>query len=195
MNAYDVLHVVGFRSFMRRLYRIEVYGTERIPTNGPCILTANHESIADPFILAVVTTRPIHYMGKAELFRRRSVAAVLRSLNTFPVERGSGDRAAMSEAAQLLAHGAVLGIFPQGTSRQLARRWHRGAARLALVTGAPLVPVRMTGTRGWPLRTRVRIEVGEPIAVTPAQPSVAAARELTQRLEEATLASISSRSL
>lgn len=195
MNAYDVLHVVGFRSFMRRLYRIEVHGAERIPTNGACILTANHESIVDPFILAVVTTRPIHYMGKAELFRRRSVAAVLRSLNTFPVERGSGDRAAMSEAAQLLAHGAVLGIFPQGTSKQLARRWHRGAARLALVTGAPLVPVRMTGTRGWPLRTRVRIEVGEPITVIPAKPSVAAARELTRRLEEATLASISSRSL
>jgi len=195
MNAYDVLHVIGFRSFMRRLYRVEVYGAERIPPNGPCILTANHESIVDPFILAVVTKRPIHYMGKAELFRRRSVAAVLRSLNTFPVERGSGDRAAMSEAAQLLAHGAVLGIFPQGTSKQLERRWHRGAARLALVTGSPLVPVRMTGTRGSPLRTRVRIEVGEPIAVTPAKPSVAAARELTRRLEEATLASISSRSL
>jgi 1-acyl-sn-glycerol-3-phosphate acyltransferase len=195
MNAYDVLHVVGFRSFMRRLYRVEVYGAERIPTNGACILTANHESIVDPFILAVVTKRPIHYMGKAELFRRRPVAAVLRSLNTFPVERGSGDRAAMSEAAQLLAHGAVLGIFPQGTSKQLERRWHRGAARLALVTGSPLVPVRMTGTRGWPLRTRVRIEVGEPIAVTPAKPSVATARELTRRLEEATLAPISSRSL
>jgi hypothetical protein len=53
----------------------------------------------------------------------------------------------------------------------------------------------MTGTRGWPLRTRVRIEVGEPITVAPAKPSVAAARELTRRLEEATPASISSRSL
>jgi 1-acyl-sn-glycerol-3-phosphate acyltransferase len=188
MNAYDVLHVVGFRRFMRRLYRIEVVGAERIPVDGPVILTSNHESIVDPFILAVVTTRPIHYMGKAELFRRRSVAAVLRSLNTFPVERGSGDHAAMTEAAQLLVRGAVLGIFPQGTSKQLSRRWHRGAARLALVTGAPLVPVRMTGTRGGPLHTRVRIEVGEPIIVTPAKPSVAAARELTRRLEEATLA-------
>src|SRR5476651_1550184 len=99
MNAYDVLHVIGFRPLMRRLYRIEVFGAERIPRDGPCILTPNHESIVDPFILAVVTTRPIHYMGKAELFRRRPVAALLRSLNTFPVERGSGDRAAMSEAA------------------------------------------------------------------------------------------------
>ena len=188
MNAYDVLHVIGFRSLMRRLYRVEVVGGERIPPSGPCILTPNHESIIDPFILAVATTRPIHYMGKAELFRRRPVAALLRSLNTFPVERGSGDTAAVTEAARLLERGAVLGVFPQGTSRQVERRWHRGAARLALVTGAPLVPVRMSGTRAWPLRTRVRIEVREPIAVTPAKPSVAAARELTRRLEQAVLA-------
>jgi 1-acyl-sn-glycerol-3-phosphate acyltransferase len=188
MNAYDVLHVIGFRALMRRLYRVDVVGGERIPASGPCILTPNHESIVDPFILAVATTRPIHYMGKAELFRWRPAAALLRSLNTFPVERGSGDRAAVTEAARLLEGGAVLGIFPQGTSKQLERRWHRGAARLALVTGAPLVPVRMTGTRGWPLRTSVRIEVGEPIVVTPAKPSVAAARELTRRLEAAVLA-------
>jgi 1-acyl-sn-glycerol-3-phosphate acyltransferase len=187
MNAYDVLHVIGFRKLMRRLYRIEVDGAERIPAAGGCILTPNHESIVDPFILAVVTTRPIHYMGKAELFRRRPVAALLRSLNTFPVERGSGDTAAVTEAARLLQGGAVLGVFPQGTSKQLERRWHRGAARLALVTGAPLVPVRMKGTRGWPLRTRVRIEIGEPIEVEPGKPSVAAARELTRRLQEAVL--------
>ncbi len=188
MNAYDVLHAVGFRTMMRWLYRIEVVGGERIPSAGPCILTPNHESLVDPFILAVATTRPIHYMGKAELFRFRPVAVLLRSLNTFPVERGSGDRAALSEAARLLERGAVLGVFPQGTSKQLVRRWHRGAARLALVTGASLVPVRMTGTRAWPLRARVRIEVGEPIAVAPAKPSVAAARDLTRRLEEAVLA-------
>jgi 1-acyl-sn-glycerol-3-phosphate acyltransferase len=188
MNAYDVLHVIGFRPFMRRLYRVEVVGGERIPRSGPCILAPNHESIFDPFILAVATTRPIHYMTKAELFRFRPVAALLRSLGTFPVERGSGDRTAMTEAARWLERGAVIGIFPQGTSRQLVRKWHRGAARLALVTGAPLVPVRMSGTRAWPLRTRVRIEVGEPITVAPAKPSVAAARELTRRLERATLA-------
>ena len=190
MNAYDVLHVLGFRRLMRRLYRIEVVGGDRIPAAGPCIIAPNHESIVDPFILAVVTTRPIHYMGKAELFRRRPVAAVLRSLNTFPVERGSGDQAALTEAARLLERGAVLGIFPQGTSKQsqgVERRWHRGAARLALVTGCPLVPVRMTGTRGRPFRTRVRIEVGEPIPVVPAKPSVAAARDLTRRLEAAVL--------
>ena len=188
MNAYDFLHRVGFRTLMRWLYRIEVVGGERIPPSGPASSCANHESIGDPFILGVATTAPDPLHGEGELFRCRPIAAALRSLNTFPVERGSGDTAAVTEAARLLQGGAVLGVFPQGTSKQLERRWHRGAARLALVTGAPLVPVRMTGTRGWPLRTHVRIEVGEPIEVEPAKPSVAAARELTRRLEEAVLA-------
>jgi 1-acyl-sn-glycerol-3-phosphate acyltransferase len=185
MTGYQVLHVIGFRKFMRRLYRVEVIGGERIPHEGACILTPNHESIFDPFILAVATTRPIHFMTKAELFRHRPLAAVLRWLGTFPVERGSGDRTAMTQAARLLAQGGVLGIFPQGTSRQLTKKWHRGAARLALLTGAPLIPVRMTGTRAWPLRTRVRIEVGQPIAVAPGKPTLVAARELTRRLEAA----------
>ncbi len=189
MNLYGVLHRVGFRELMRRLYRVEVEGGERIPATGGVILASNHSSVWDPFVLAVATTREIHYMAKSELFRNRVLAAVMRSLNAFPVERGGGDRTAISEAAELLRRGAVLGIFPQGTSkpeRQIG--WHRGAARLALVTGAPLVPVRMTGTRGFPWNARVRIAVGRPIEVTPSKPSVAAAKALTERLVEAVAA-------
>ena len=184
MNLYALLHRSGFRSLVRALYRVEVVGGERIPARGGCILASNHESVVDPFILGVATTREIRYMAKLELFRNRVLAAAMRALGAFPVDRGGGDRVAFGEAAQLLANGEVLGIFPQGTSKQLLdRRWHRGAARLALVTGAPIVPVRMTGTRALPLRTRVRIHVGEPIAVEQARPSVLAARELTERIE------------
>jgi 1-acyl-sn-glycerol-3-phosphate acyltransferase len=190
MNLYDVLHRSGFRRFMSRLYRIEVIGGEHIPPSGGFILASNHESIVDPFILGVATTREIRFMAKVELFGNRAVAATLRALGAFPVERGGGDRAAFSEAAELLRRGEVLGIFPQGTSKQhVSRRWHRGAARLALVTGAPIVPVRMTGTRALPFRTSVRIVVGPPIAVEPARPSVAAAKVLTERVEQAVLAS------
>jgi 1-acyl-sn-glycerol-3-phosphate acyltransferase len=188
MNAYALLHRVGFRGFMRRLYRIELVGRENVPASGGCILAPNHESIFDPFILGVATTREIRFMAKAELFGNGGLAAVLRALGAFPVERGGGDHVAMSEAAELLRRGEVLGMFPQGTSKQLARRpWHRGAARLALVTGTPIVPVRMTGTRAFPPRTRVRIVVGEPIQVKPERPTVAATRALTQRVEEAVL--------
>jgi len=189
VNAYHLLHRIGFREFLRRAYRIEVSGAERIPATGPVILAANHESIWDPFILGVATPREIHYMAKAELFRSRPLAAAMRSLNAFPVERGGGDQAAMSEAGRLLAEGAVLGIFPQGTSkpeRQIG--WHRGAARLALATGAPLIPVRLSGTRRLPLPTRIRIVVREPITVEAARPTITAAKWLTEQVEQAVTA-------
>jgi len=189
MNAYRFLNWVGFRELVQRLYRIEVAGAERIPTSGAAILVANHESIWDPFVLGVATRREIHYMAKVELFRRRPVAAVLRSLNAFPVERGGGDRAAISEAGRLLDRGALLGMFPQGTSKpERQDGWHRGAARLALVTGAPLVPVRLSGTRPLPGRTRIRIDVGEPITVPVGRPTIAAARALTEQMEQAVAA-------
>jgi 1-acyl-sn-glycerol-3-phosphate acyltransferase len=128
-------------------------------------------------------------MAKAELFRSRPMAAALRSLNAFPVERGGGDRAAISEAGRLLGRGALLGMFPQGTSKpERQNGWHRGAARLALVTGAPLVPVRLSGTRPLPWRTRIRIDVGEPITVPVGRPTIAAARALTEHVEQAVAA-------
>jgi 1-acyl-sn-glycerol-3-phosphate acyltransferase len=189
MNVYGLLHRSGLRSVLRRLYRIEVVGAERMPATGGAIVVANHESIWDPFVVAVATQREIHYMAKAELFRFRPLAAALRSLNAFPVERGSGDLAAMSEAAQRLGRGELLGIFPQGTSKpERQNGWHRGAARLALATGAPVVPVRLTGTRPLPLPTRVRIAVGPPIRVPATRPTIASARSLTARLEEAVTA-------
>ena len=185
MNAYALLHRVGFRGFVRRLYRVEVVGADRVPASGGCILASNHESIVDPFVLAVVTQREIRYLAKAELFRTRVGAAAFRSLGAFPIERGRGDLGAFTEAERLVRDGQVLGIFPQGTSKKhRPRPWHRGAARLALLTGAPLVPVRMTGT----LRTGVRIDVGPPIVVAPAKPTIVAAKTLTEQLEQAVLA-------
>jgi 1-acyl-sn-glycerol-3-phosphate acyltransferase len=188
LNAYRLLHRLGFRELLRRAYRIDVTGADRIPAGGPVILVANHESIWDPFILGVATSREIHYMAKAELFQSRVLAVAMRSFNAFPVERGGGDRDAMSEAGRLLAAGAVLGMFPQGTSkpeRQIG--WHRGAARLALATGAPLVPVRLKGTRSLPKRGRLRVAVAEPIVVPVARPTIAAAKELTEQLEQAVM--------
>ena len=151
MTGYGVLHVIGFRKLMRQLYRVEVIGGERIPREGACILTPNHESVVDPFILAVATTRPIHYMTKAELFRFRPLAAVLRWLGTFPVERGSGDRTAMTEAAQLLERGAVARDLPARhvettraplASRRSAARTHDGCdARAGVHDGNTRLPV------------------------------------------------------
>ncbi len=188
MTAYDLLERTWFRTIARRLYDVRVSGAAQVPSSGPAILVANHESMFDPWILALATPREIRYMAKAELWSFRPIARVLDSFGAFPVERGAGDAAAISRAAQLLADGELLGMFPQGTSKRLpSRPYHRGAARLALVTGAPVVPVRMIGTRGFPHpgRPPAHVIVGEPIVVTPAKPTVAAAKALTRDVERA----------
>ncbi len=187
MRLYALLERLGYRRLATRVYGVEVTGAERVPRRGPAILVANHESLFDPWILALVSPRPVRYMAKSELWRWRLLGVAFESFGAFPVERGAGDRTAISRAAALLEDGELLGIFPQGTSKQHPERpFHRGAARLALTTGVPLIPVRLTGTRGvprlWPTR-RTRVHVGEPIPVTQARPTIAAARELTAHLE------------
>ena len=188
MSLYRLLERANFRGIARRLYGVRITGAERIPTDRSAILVANHESMFDPWLLALATPRPVRYMAKAELWRVRLVGRAIEAFGAFPVERGTGDGSAMSRAASLLHEGEVIGIFPQGTSKQLPNRvFHRGAARLALTTGAPIVPVRLVGTRGFPRpgRRATVVRVGEPIVVEPARPTVAKARELTVRIEQA----------
>lgn len=186
MNAYDVLERARSREIITRLYGVSVTGAENVPASGPAILVANHESMFDPWLLALVTPRPVRYMAKSELWRFRPVAKVLDSFGTFPVARGTGDRGAMSHAEALLRDGEVLGIFPQGASKRLpSRPYRRGAARLALATGAPLVPVRMIGTRGFPRpgRPSAQVIVREPIVVAKTSPTPQAATALTEQVE------------
>jgi 1-acyl-sn-glycerol-3-phosphate acyltransferase len=193
MIAYDFLSAVGLRELLRWAYRIEVEGGEHIPSTGPAVLAANHESLADPFFLAVATNRTIHYMAKAELWRNPLVGRLLEWGGTFPVERGGGDSGALRHGIRLLEEGALLGIFPQGTSRPYRRRpFLRGAARLALMTGSPLVPVRLVNTErvlrphkikiGFP---QVLIRVAPALRVEKQKATLAAARDLTRRLEGA----------
>lgn len=185
---YELLERANFRAIAHRLYRVGITGAERIPPAGPAILVANHESMFDPWLLALATPRPVRYMAKAELWRVPLVGRALDAFGAFPVERATGDRTAMSRAASLLNAGEVIGVFPRGTSKQLRERvFHRGAARLALASGAPVVPVRLVGTRGFPRpgRRPAEVHVGEPIVVKPAKPTVARARALTARFEQA----------
>lgn len=192
MILYRLLHGSGFRPFMRTVFRMEIGGADRIPVAGPCILVSNHESLVDPYVLGVVTDRPIHYMAKAELWGYPLLRQVMNGFGAFPVERGSGDRLAFGHAGRLLERGEVLGIFPQGTCvPRRDRPWFRGAARLALATGAPIVPVCMVGTERIlrPYRFKVglpklRLLVARPLEVARQRPTLVAARELTRRVEE-----------
>jgi 1-acyl-sn-glycerol-3-phosphate acyltransferase len=190
---YRFLNVCGYRPAARALYRMEIAGAERIPEDGPCILVANHESVIDPFVLGLATPRIVRFMAKAELWRSATVRAVMEGFGAFPVDRGRGDFDAFGRAGRLLSDGEILGIFGQGTCLPVRRRpFMRGAARLALETGSPLVPVALVGTeqavRPHRLRLglpRIRILVGGPFEVATERPTVAAARELTRQLEDA----------
>jgi 1-acyl-sn-glycerol-3-phosphate acyltransferase len=168
----------------RLLYRIEISG--RVPP-GPCVVAANHESLLDPPLLALITRRPLHFLAKVELWRYRPGAWVMDALGGIPIRRDRRDLLSVGRAEELLRAGESVAIFPQGTVAGGA--WTRGAARLALTTGVPLVPVRIVGTaRALSHRrirfSKIRIVVGEPIDVAAARPTVAASRQLTRELQE-----------
>ena len=186
MILWKLSELLRMRQVLTRLYRIELRGAEHVPAAGPCILVANHESLIDPWILCIATPRRVRFMAKAELWRYPGIRWAMEAYGTFPVERGNGDTGAMTRAGELLDAGEVLGMFPRGTSRPGGNRvWHRGAARLALAYGAPLVPVRLVATRQLAPRRPIRVLVGDPIEVTRERPTIAAARTLTARAEAA----------
>jgi 1-acyl-sn-glycerol-3-phosphate acyltransferase len=196
LTVYDVVDRLT-RPLMMRAYKIRLVGAERIPASGPVVLAANHESALDPWFLGTATPRPVHYLAKVELFRYPVVKQILDGLGCIPVRRQGDLGRAASAANVVLARGEVVGLFPQGTCLPYRERpFRRGAARLALGAGAPLVPVLLVGTEhsiqprthriGFP---QVTIVVGEPIAAAGIEPTRKAAVELTARLEE-TIASL-----
>lgn len=153
----------------RSLAVIHSRGVEKLPLSGPVILAANHLTNFDVFPMQIVLPRLIFYMGKAELFENPLMDAYLRRLGAFPVQRGAKDEWALEHARKVLEHGLVLGMFPEGTRSQGRglRPAKTGVARLSLATGAPIVPVAITGThrmfRRFPRRTRVTVTLGDPI--------------------------------
>lgn len=138
---------------LRRLARqIDVVGLDNVPREGAAILAGNHISWVDPVFLACWLTpargRPIHWMGKAEALRWPLVGAFLRANGVFGVRRGAADLEAFRLAERVLADGHLLGIYPEGTRSRDARlaQFREGAALLALRSGAPVLPVAVSGT-------------------------------------------------
>jgi 1-acyl-sn-glycerol-3-phosphate acyltransferase len=178
-----------FGSIVRAMYRLEVVGADRLPVTGPVVIAPNHDSVLDGIILGAAISRELCFLAKAELWRSRLLAWVLDGLGAIGIKRGHGDQLALARMRQALDAGQAVAIFPQGAVCG-DRVWHRGAARLALVTGAPLVPVRLVGTARALSRGRIgfpqlRIIFGKPIKVARAQEESVAATKLTERLRAA----------
>ena len=123
-------------------------GLENIPAQGGFILCCNHVSNRDPFYLAAhVRNRKLHFMAKAELFRFKPVAAFLRALDAFPVDRGHNDMTAVRTGLKVLTDGHCLGIFPQGTRSKdnTPTPMFSGTSLFALRTGLPVIPAYIGG--------------------------------------------------
>ena len=166
---YWTLRAILLPSFLV-YFRMQRIGREHLPRSGPLLLAANHRSFLDPFVIGMLVRRPVYYMAKRELFEKRWQAWVLNALGAFPVDRGTGDSAAMDTARAILERGDCVVVFPEGTRVRPGPLGspRRGVGRLALETGAAVAPVAVIGTedvrRGWRIRPRkVRIRAGRPL--------------------------------
>lgn len=174
-----------FVPFMRLWWGLRIARADRIPAEGPAIITPNHKSFWDSFFLAAATKRHLRFMGKSELFEGRLGKTFVR-LGAFPVRRGESDAEALETARVILEQGGLLSLFPEGTRVRDPEGLgvpKRGAVRLALESGAPLVPAAITGTEklffhGFPRPKTVRLSFGEPIPVDELEATPATAGEL-----------------
>lgn len=179
-----------FQTFFHVWFRLSRIGREHIPAQGPLILAANHRSFLDPFVIGTMVRRPIYYMAKRELFSHRLVAWYLNNLGAFPIDRGAGDSDAMATARAVLERGDCVVVFPEGSRTRPGGlgRPRRGVGRLALETGAPVVPIAVIGTqdvrRGWRIRPhKVRLRAGRPLTFPHvAEPSPQLATAVTERI-------------
>lgn len=143
------------RPMFRLAYRPEVEGAWHVPLNGPAIIASNHLSEVDSLVLPMVAPRPISFLAKAEYFTGPGIKgwasrSFFTGVGAVPVERGNGRAAlaALDTAERILGDGGLFGIYPEGTRSPDGRlyRGRIGVARLALATGAPVIPVGLVGT-------------------------------------------------
>jgi glycerol-3-phosphate dehydrogenase (NAD(P)+) len=157
------------KPFLLVFFHMSRIGREHVP-DGAVILASNHRSFLDPFVVGICLNRPVYFVAKKELFDRRLTGWFLNCLGAFPIKRGESDEESVETAKQILARGDALVIFPEGTRIREGSlgRPKRGVGRLALETGAPVVPVTVHGTeharRGWRLRpVKVKVRLGSPL--------------------------------
>ncbi|WP_184583610.1 lysophospholipid acyltransferase family protein [Lipingzhangella halophila] len=178
MSSYGAAKTV-IAPATRAIWPLRVEGTHHIPRQGPVILAANHLSNIDPLFIGVAVPRQVVFIAKRELFAEGNVAQraftrALRAIGQLSIDRhpGQSSREAMEESLRVLKEGTAFGIFPEGT-RSPDGRLHRGQtglAWLALSSGAPVVPVALSGTNRilpagarLPAFRRIGVRFGPPV--------------------------------
>jgi len=142
---------------------------------GPLLIVSNHLSLADPPLLNVILDRKMMFMAKKQLFHFRLIGYLVRGLGAFPVHRGQLDRQALRQTYQVLADGLALIMFPEGMRSRNGqlRPAFFGAALIASRSGAPILPVGISGTEKlerlswWWRRPRITVNIGHPFHLPP----------------------------
>jgi len=151
---------------LKLVRRLKIYGDPRLQPGQGILVVSNHMSYWDPVVIGCILNRRIHYMAKAELFKIPVLGAIITNFGTFPVQREGISPSSIRRALELFNAGEVVGIFPEGTrskTREMLNP-HLGAALLALKGGVPLLPIALSGTKGfW---GQVKVNVGKPMFIT-----------------------------
>src|SRR5947209_17643783 len=145
-----------FRVVFAVYFRWRVYHPERVPLRGPVILAANHASFIDPPLVGAGAKRDINYLARKSLFRFPVVGAILRAVNSVPVDRDGGGAAGLKAILDRLLAGGGIILFPEGTRTRDGKLQpaRSGIGFTVVQSNAPVVPVRLFGTYevyGWHL--------------------------------------------
>ena len=134
---------------IRLYWRVRVTGREWLPKRGGVILASNHQSGLDPVVVGGLVPRPIYWLAKIEYVVTPKVAWFFRSVGVIPVNRDAPEHVALEKSAEVVRAGKIFGIYPEGTRSPDGRvyRGYTGVARIAEMTGAPVVPCGVVNTR------------------------------------------------
>jgi 1-acyl-sn-glycerol-3-phosphate acyltransferase len=176
---YWLLKYIILGPWLRLIFRPHVVGGEHVPDQGPAIIASNHLSFSDSIFMPLMVKRPVTFVAKQEYFTGKGLKGWLTKMffvgtGTIPVDRSGGRaaQAAIETGLRVLREGKLFGIYPEGTRSPDGRlyRGKTGVARLALESGAPVIPVAMLNAdqvqpigKLLPRLMRVRIRFGPPL--------------------------------
>lgn len=194
-TSYKLLRGL-FILLAKPMFRLEVHGAEKVPTDGPFVLAPVHRSNLDFILASTVHPGRMRYMGKASIWKSRLLGRFVAMLGAFPVHRGTPDRESLRTCMKVIENGEPLVMFPEGTRRtgDEVTDLYDGPAYVAARAGVPLVPVGIGGSdAAMPIGAKlirprkIVLVVGDPIR-PPAGEGMGrvprrVVRELTERLQ------------
>ncbi|VAX36988.1 Acyl-CoA:1-acyl-sn-glycerol-3-phosphate acyltransferase [hydrothermal vent metagenome] len=166
-------------------------GRENIPAKGAFLITSNHISNLDPFLIGSGFSRKLNYLAKEELFRTKFTNFFFRKVGAFPIKRGGADLGAIKEVFKRLKSEEPVLLFPEGTRTldPAKRKIQAGVGLIAAKSGLPVIPVYINGSdkvlpagAKWLKRNRVTVTFGKAFQFTKGKPNISIAQEIMDNI-------------